>query len=145
MSDFYKEDKLKQIVECVTSNVLTIQEGKREKRYSANKSYQWRYMEVSQKSIHIIFSYEKLIESEYFSSYQSGLFRKLKYGDNYSTFWNYNDYILFSEKNFVSYEITTEYIQEGNYTLQKLMNELPADEMIEYLKDNGLNVCPIAR
>ena len=142
---FYKEDKLKQIVVCVTSKVLTVQEGKREKRYSTNKSYQWRYRGVSQKSIHIIFSYEKLIESGYFSSYQSGLFRKLKYGDDYSTFWNYNDYILFSEKNFVSYEITTEYIQESNYTLQKLMNELPAEDMIEYLKDNGLNVCPIAR
>lgn len=136
---------MKQIVICVTSKVLTLQEGKREKRYSTNKSYQWRYMEVSQKSIHIIFSYEKLIESGYFSSYQSGRFRKLKYGDNYSTFWNYNDYILFSEKNFVSYEITTEYIQESNYTLQKLMNELPAEDMVEYLKDNGLNVCPIAR
>lgn len=102
-------------------------------------------MEVLQKSIHIIFSYEKLIESGYFSSYQSGRFRKLKYGDNYSTFWNYNDYILFSEKNFVSYEITTEYIQESNYTLQKLMNELPAEDMIEYLKDNGLNICPVVR
>ena len=136
---------MKQIIVCVTSKVLTVQEGKREKRYSANKSYQCRYMEVSQESIHIIFSYEKLIESGYFSSYQSGQFRKLKYGDNYSTFWNYNDYIVFSEKNFVSYEITTEYIEESNYTLQKLMNELPAEDMIEYLKDNGLNVCPIAR
>ena len=136
---------MKQIVVCVTSKVLTVQEGKREKRYSTNKSYQWRYMEVSQKSIHIIFSYEKLIESGYFSSYQSGRFRKLIYGDNCSTFWTYNDYIVFSEKNFVSYEITTEYIQKSNYTLQKLMDELPAEDMIEYLKDNGLNVCPIVR
>lgn len=92
-----------------------------------------------------ISSYDELIESGYFPLEKSGLFRKLIYGDNYSTFWNYNDYILFSEKNFVSYEITTEYIQKSNYTLQKLMDELPAEDMIEYLKDNGLNVCPIAR
>lgn len=136
---------MKQIVVCVTSTVLTVQEGKHEKRYGTNKSYQWRYMEVLPKSIHIIFSYEKLIESGYFSSDKSGLFRRMKYGDNCSTFWTYNDYIVFSEKNFISYEITTEHHQQNNYTLQKLMNELPAEDMIEYLKDNGLNVCPIVR
>ena len=140
-----KENKLKQIVICVTSKVLTVQEGKREKQYETNKSYQWRYMEVLPKSIHTIFSYERLIESGYFSSDKSRLFRRMKYGDMCSTFWTYNDYIVFSKKNFVSYEITTERHQQSHYTLQKLMNELPAEDMIEYLKDNGLNICPIAR
>lgn len=42
----YKEGKLKQIVACVTSTVLTVQEGKREKRYGTNKSHQWHYMGV---------------------------------------------------------------------------------------------------
>ena len=136
---------MKQIVVCVTSKVLTVQEGKREKRYGTNKSYQWRYMEVLPMETFSISSYDELIESGYFPLEKSGLFRKLIYGDNCSIFWSYNDYIVFSEKNFVSYEITTEYIQESNYTLQKLMDKLPAEDMIEYLKDNGLNVCPIAR
>ena len=35
--------------------------------------------------------------------------------------------------------------EEKYYTLQDLMKNLSADEMIEYLKDNGLNVCPIVR
>lgn len=51
----------------------------------------------------------------------------------------------FSDVNFVSYKIITEYQLVKNYTLQQLMDNLPADEMIEYLKDNGLNVCPIER
>jgi hypothetical protein len=49
--------------------------------------------------------------------------------------------VMFSEKEFVSLEVKTKYAVENNYTLQKLMENLPADEMIEYLKDNEINIC----
>ena len=53
--------------------------------------------------------------------------------------------IRFSDKEFVSCELAEYYQRIDNYTLELLMMKLPAEEMIEYLKDNGLNVCPIAR
>lgn len=68
-----------------------------------------------------------------------------KFGNRYSYF--YTDWfpIKFSGVNFVSYRISKRHYVQKHYTLQDLIDNLPADEMIEYLKDNGFNVCPIVR
>ena len=72
---------------------------------------------------------------------------KRKYGDGYAIVWDRvsERYRKISAANFVSYAIEEEYIEQNHCTLQRLIEKLPADELIEYLKDNGLNVCPTVR
>lgn len=71
----------------------------------------------------------------------------LKAGEKYCRYWiAFDSTMIIHEYNFVSFKVITTYKKNtNNNTLEYLMKNLAADEMIEYLKDNGLNVCPIAR
>ena len=138
---------MKQIVRVITSGLLTVENEHHAEEYHNHKIInQLRYVEFSPKTIETIDSYDELIDRKIFSSYSSGRFTKIKYGDRYSEmYYDFCNSIKFSAQNFVSYTIIKEYFEQHNYTLQELMDNLPSEEMIEYLKDNGLNICPIAR
>ena len=141
---------MKQIFWVCTHGKLIVNHNNREIQYTNNYIRELHYTEFIDVEPSIITSYKELIEQKIFRSYPSVKSTdKKKYGECYSSFYkNHNLWdgeIKFSDVNFVSYKIITEYQLVKNYTLQQLMDNLPAGEMIEYLKDNGLNVCPIAR
>lgn len=71
----------------------------------------------------------------------------LQTGEKFREFWVDDGFGVSVHKyNFVSFKIITTYENDtSKHSLEYLMKNLSADEMIEYLKDNGLNVCPIAR
>lgn len=82
------------------------------------------------------------VSSKLFSKYL-----RVPVGEKFCEMWVDDGHSIYIHKNnFVSFKIITTYRTEtSNRTLEYLMRNLSADEMIEYLKDNGLNVCPIAR
>ena len=71
----------------------------------------------------------------------------LQTGEKFREFWVDDGFsISIHKNNFVSFKIITTYENDtSKHSLEYLMKNLSADEMIEYLKDNGLNVCPIVR
>ena len=140
---------MNQIVIVTTKSYLTINDGKNKQRYLDKCINKWRYLKPIQDTTVKITSYKELIEQKLFISFPTET-RKQKrtLGNYYSTYYNHYDNfkeIEFSDNNFILYEINTSYDVINNYTLQDIMDNLPADEMIKYLKDNGLNVCPIVR
>lgn len=140
---------MKQIVIVTTKSYLTINNGKDKQRYLDKCINKWRYLKPIQDTTVKITSYKELIEQELFISFPTETKKQKRtlgsyYSTYYNSFDNFNE-INFSDKNFILYEINTSYDVINSYTMQDLINNLPADEMIEYLKDNGLNVCPIAR
>ena len=82
------------------------------------------------------------VSSKLFSRYL-----RVPVGEKFCEMWVDDGYSIYIHKNnFVSFKIIATYRTEtSNPTFEYLMKNLPADEMIEYLKDNGLNVCPIVR
>ena len=69
-------------------------------------------------------------------------------GRKYISPWDYCKNNFFHNRiyeiDFVCRETETKYLEVNfSMTLDRLMRELSADEMIQYLKDNGLNVCPM--
>ena len=103
-------------------------------------------MELPLNTDEITTSYDKFLEKETSYNWQESKSKKdkRKFGDRYSYFYTNWFSIKFSNVNFVSYRINKKHYVQKNYTLQDLMKNLSADELIEYLKDSGLNVCPIA-
>lgn len=82
------------------------------------------------------------VSSKLFSRYL-----RVPVGEKFCEMWVDDGHSIYIHKNnFVSFKIITTYKTEtSTCTLEYLMRNLSADEMIEYLKDNGLNVCPIVR
>lgn len=136
---------MKQIIGINSTGRLTIKNGKREISKVDKHSYSWHYAELQPNEKIVTTSYWDYIERENVTSFWSETKKEISLGQKYSYF--YTDWfpIKFSVANFVSYEINVTYTVKHNYTLQDLMKNLPADEMIEYLKDNGLNVCPMIK
>lgn len=138
---------MKQIITINETHYLTITNGKRNFEKILNHFYTWHYMELPLDTDEFITTYDEFLEKYPFYNYQESKSKrnKRKFGDRYSYF--YTDWfpIKFSNVNFVSYEIRKRHFVQKHYTIQDLVKNLPADEMIEYLKDNGLNVCPITR
>ena len=104
-------------------------------------------MELPLNTDEITTTYDEFLEKETCYNRQESKNKKdkRKFGNRYSYFYTDWFSIKFSDVNFVSYRISKRPYVQKYYTLQDLMKNLPADEMIEYLKDNGLNVCPIER
>lgn len=139
---------MKKIVTVSTFSIITIKAGKKNYNIIDKSLYNWHYAEVKPREIKMITSYNEVIKAKYLLECPSTTNReKRKYGDGYAIVWDRvsERYRKISAANFVSYAIEEEYIEQNHYTLQDLMKNLSADELIEYLKDNGLNVCPIAR
>ena len=138
---------MKQIITISTTDYLTVTNGKREFRDTLHHSYTWRYMKLPLNTDEIITTYDEFLEKVPWYIYQESKSKrdKNKFGERYSYFYAGLFPIKFSNVNFVSYEISKRHSVQKHYTMQDLMKKLPADEMIEYLKDNGLNVCPIVR
>lgn len=136
---------MKQIIAISKTGRLTINNGKSEISKILKYSYSWHYAELQSDTKSLTTSYWDFLARENYAAFKSETKKEKKLGGQYSYF--YTDWfpIKFSVANFVSYEIVTSYHEQRNYTLQNLIEKLPADEMIEYLKDNGLNVCPIVR
>lgn len=81
------------------------------------------------------------ISSKFYSKYLG-----VPVGTRFFRIWINNEYLLIHNKNLVSFEVITTYKNSSvNFTLEDLMKKLSANEMIEYLKDNGLNACPIIK
>ena len=139
--------ELKQIVTINTTTYLTITNGKREFTKVINHSYRWHYIELPLNTDEITTTYDEFLTKETCYNWQESKSKKdkRKFGNRYSYF--YTDWfpIKFSGVNFVSYRISKRHYVQKHYTFQDLIDNLPADEMIEYLKDNGFNVCPIVR
>ena len=137
---------MKQIFTVIKAGKLTVKNGKREICKIKQHCYEWHYAELRPDSTELITSYDEFIKLNCYVLYPSTTKRdKRIFGEQYANFFTEWREIKFSNVNFVSYEIKTAYREIKNYTMQTLINNLPADEMIEYLKDNGLNVCPIVR
>lgn len=138
---------MKQIITISTTDYLTVTNGKREFRDTLHHSYTWRYMKLPLNTDEIITTYDEFLEKVpyYYREESKSKRDKQRFGDRFSYFNTGWRSIKFGNTNFVSYKIVTKYYEEKYYTLQDLMKNLSADEMIEYLKDNGLNVCPIVR
>ena len=138
---------MKQIITISTTDYLTVTNGKREFREALHNSYSWHYIELPLNTDEIVTTYDEFLEkATWYIWYESKSKRdKQRFGDRFSYFNTAWRSIKFGNTNFVSYKIVTKYYEEKYYTLQQLMDNLPAEEMIEYLKDNGLNICPIAR
>ena len=139
--------KLKQIITISKNEEITISDGKRELSDNIGHSYTWHYAELKDEAVETITSYNEFLERVpyYYREESKSKRDKQRFGDRFSyvnTVWRS---IKFGNSNFVSYKIVTKYYEEKYYTLQDLMKNLTADEMIEYLKDNGLNVWPIVR
>ena len=139
--------KLKQIIAINKNGELTINDGKRERTKNISHSYAWHYAELQNDTEEVITSYKEFVKRSPFHYHQESKSKKDKqiFGDTFSYFFTEWFTIKFADANFVSYKIITNYCVQYHYTMQDLMKNLPADEMIEYLKDNGLNVCPIVR
>lgn len=141
---------MKQIVQEYKIFTLTIIKGKREIRQKLDRNCGywggWQYAEMQPAKTECITSYDEFIQRCPYPWFSSMFpWEKSKFGDKYSELPLKWGYARFSNKNFVSCEVTTEYRECKPLTLELLMGRLPADEMIEYLKDNGLNVCPITK
>ena len=139
--------KLKQIITISKNEEITISDGKRELSNNIGRSYTWHYAELKDEAVETITSYNEFLERVpyYYREESKSKRDKNKFGERYSYFYTGTFPIKFSDTNFVSYEIRKRHYVQERYTMQDLMKNLPADEMIEYLKDNGLNVCPIVR
>ena len=57
---------------------------------------------------------------------------------NYNTGWGEAEYRRFSK---ISYK--REFEEWANVSLQWIMKNLPADQCIQYLKERGMNTCPL--
>lgn len=141
---------MKQIVRTYYTFILTIRKGEREIRQKLDQycGYwgRWYYAEMQPAKTECITSYDEFLQRCAYPCFDCMFpWEKSKFGDKYSELPLKWGWAKFSNKNFVSCKITTEYLKHETYTLQDLIKQLPADEMIEYLKDNGLNVCPITR
>lgn len=99
-------------------------------------------------------SFDEMCEKFHYGIVPSGRFYKwckglsgVPTGERFCEFWVDDGFgISIHRNNLVSFKIITTYENDtSTNTLEYLMRNLAADEMIEYLKDNGLNVCPIAR
>lgn len=139
--------KLKQIIAINKNGELTINDGKRERTKNISHSYAWHYAELQNDTEEVITSYNEFVKRSPFYYHQESKSKKDKqvFGDRFSYFFTEWFSIKFADVDFVSYKIITNYYVQHHYTMQDLMKNLPADEMIEYLKDNGLNICPIER
>ena len=138
---------MKQIITISTTDYLTITNGKREFKEALHNFYSWHYIELPLNTDEIVTTYDEFLEKATWCIwYESKSKRdKNKFGERYSYFYTGTFPIKFSDTNFVSYEIRKRHYVQERYTMQDLMKNLSADEMIEYLKDSGLNVCPIVR
>ena len=139
--------KLKQIITISKNEEITISDGRRELSNNIGHSYTWHYAELKDEAVETITSYNEFLErvSYYYREESKSKRDKQRFGDRFSYFNTAWRSIKFGNTNFVSYKIVTKYYEGKYYTMQDLIKNLPADEMIEYLKDNGLNVCPIVR
>ena len=97
---------------------------------------------------------DDVFDKFHFAIVPSGWFEKwldgvsgLQKGEKFCQFWVDGDIgVSVHKNNFVSFKIITTYENDtSKHSLEYLMKNLSADEMIEYLKNNGLNVCPIER
>ena len=86
------------------------------------------------------------VSSGWFNKWLNGV-SGLQTGEKFREFWVDGGFsVSIHKNNFVSFKIITTYENDtSNHSLEYLIKNLPADEMIEYLKDNGLNICPIER
>ena len=101
-----------------------------------------------------ILSLDDVYDRFHYATVSSGWFNKwldgvsgLQTGEKFREFWVDDGFgISIHKNNLVSFRIITDYKNDtSNHSLEYLIKNLSADEMIEYLKDNGLNVCPIVR
>lgn len=136
---------MKQIITISKKSCLTINNGKRELSTIIQHSSSWHYAELKPNSKETTTFYQEFLERAKYQTIKSKTKKEKKLGDTYSYFYTNWIPIKFSVANFISYEVNTTYCEQNNYTLQMLIKKLPADEMIEYLKDNKLVICPMLK
>ena len=98
-------------------------------------------------------SLDDVFDRCHYATVSSGWFHKwldgisgLQTGEKFSQLWVDSIVVSIHKNNFVSFKIITTYENDiSNHSLEDLMKNFSAEDMIEYLKDNGLNVCPIGR
>ena len=135
---------MKQIIQTYYTFILTIRKGEHEIRQKLDQycGYRgrWHYAEMQSAKTEYITSYDEFIQRCSYPCFDCMFpWEKSKFGDKYSELPLKWGCAKFSNKNFVSCEIITEYHEHKLYTLEILIRLLPADEMIEYLKDRGVD------
>lgn len=128
--------------------------GKQTKIYPKHYYGKHIYSDIAEGAVIENLSFDEVCDKFHYTTVPSGRFSKWVYGvsgvptgEKFCEMWVDDGFsISIHNKNLVSFKIITTYENDtSNRTLEYLMRNLSADEMIEYLKDNGLNVCPIAR
>lgn len=103
----------------------------------------WRYGEIPELQTKIYNDFDEV--------YNNSVLFNCIYPDE--TFWKHRKYlrggidwdrnITVFEKDFKEVKVIYRIRELENYTMEKLMKELYADEFVEYCKDHGMSVCPI--
>ena len=133
---------------------IELSSGKQTKLYT--KYYYGKNIYSDNKDDTVIesLSFDEVCDKFHYATVPPGRFSKWVYGvsgiptgEKFCETWVDDGFsIVIHSKNFVSFKVITTYKTEtSSRTLEYLMRNLSADEMIEYLKDNGLNICPIVR
>lgn len=83
---------------------------------------------------------QEVLKAKYIESLYNGqtLFRHRPYIRVYYNWYNYDEYYHFDT---ISYKIV--YKEWESVTLEYIMEHFPADKTIQYLKERGINTCPI--
>lgn len=133
---------------------ITLQGKEQKNTYTAFKCSKTIYSDVNEGTEVENLSFADCCDRFHYGKFSSKILSKLRgacVGDKFCEMWvdtkqgkqvNYS--IIIHNKNFISFKILTTY-KKLNYevSLENLMKKLSANEMIEYLKDNGLNACPM--
>lgn len=128
--------------------------GKQTKIYTKHRYSKHIYSDTVEGTIVENLSFDEVSDKFHYATVPSGRFSKWVYGvsgvptgEKFCEMWVDDGFsIVIHSKNFVSFKVITTYKTEtSSRTLEYLMRNLSADEMIEYLKDNGLNICPMIK
>lgn len=135
------QNKVKHIIQIISRDDVIIKNGKKTVSQNLHFKMEWRYAELQPDVHKTINSYSEFLAETNYSSGPSESKRERKLGENYSVLCTKptkRGDIKFSTANFVSYYKDIYYEKVDCYTLSQLIEKLPAEDMIEYLKDRGV-------
>lgn len=135
------QNNRKHIIQIIFFDDVSIKNGKKVVNKKLHFKMEWRYAELQPDVHKRIYSYSDFLAETNYISRPSESRSERKLGENYSVLCTKptkRGDIKFSTANFVSYHKDIYYEKVDCYTLSQLIEKLPAEDMIEYLKDRGV-------
>lgn len=137
-------NNIKQVIKITSFDSIIIKKGKKTVHENLDLDIEWRYAELQPDVHKTINSYSEFLAEINYGSRPSESRSERKLGENYSVLYTKptkRGDIKFSAANFVCYNKHIFYEKVDYYTLSRLIEKLPAEDMIEYLKDRGVEGC----